>query len=46
MVTEIKSERKTIEDFLNEGQKNKFLIPDYQREYKWSSEQVETLFQD
>lgn len=46
MVTEIKSEKKNVRDFLQEGQKNKFLIPDYQREYSWTDKQIITLFED
>lgn len=46
MITEIKSEKKNVQEFLQEGQKNKFLIPDYQREYSWTDAQVTTLFED
>lgn len=36
----------TVFDFIKTGERNKFVIPDYQRPYSWEEEQVETLFND
>ena len=35
MTTEISVDKKTIEEFLKDAQKEPFLIPEYQRQYSW-----------
>ncbi len=39
-------DEKSIKEFLNSGEKNSFLIPDYQRAYEWNHKQIEPLFDD
>ncbi len=46
MATEISVDKKTIEEFLKDAQKEPFLIPEYQRQYFWEKEHVVTLFED
>lgn len=46
MATEISVDKKTIEEFLKDAQKEPFLIPEYQRQYSWEKEHVVTLFED
>lgn len=38
--------KKCVKDFLREGKQHPFLIPEYQRPYAWTDEQVVTLFED
>lgn len=38
--------KKSVKDFLREGKQHPFLIPEYQRPYAWTDEQVITLFED
>ncbi|MDO5969305.1 DUF262 domain-containing HNH endonuclease family protein [Flavivirga aquimarina] len=38
--------KKTIGKLFNEMQNKKFVIPDYQRPYKWNIEKCETLWED
>ncbi|UWD34534.1 DUF262 domain-containing protein [Mesomycoplasma molare] len=42
----INENKKTIFNLLSESQEKEFLIPEYQRPYSWTEEQVETLFND
>ncbi len=35
-----------VEDLLKSGATHKFVIPEYQRPYSWTEEQVSTLFED
>lgn len=35
-----------VEDLLKSGTINKFVIPEYQRPYSWTEEQISTLFED
>ena len=35
-----------VEDLLKSGTVNKFVIPEYQRPYSWTEEQINTLFED
>lgn len=44
--TTISVNKQTIEEFLLNARTKTFLIPEYQRSYSWTSEQIDTLFND
>lgn len=46
MAATISVNKKTVEDFLKSAQKQKFLIPEYQRPYTWDFDKIKTLFDD
>lgn len=46
MAKQLNAEQKTIAQILNDPNRAKFLIPDYQRPYSWEREQCETLWDD
>lgn len=46
MTTTIEVNKQSVEALLGSGKKNPFVIPEYQRPYAWTDEQVETLFED
>lgn len=46
MTTTIEVNKSSIKELLMTGTKEKFLIPEYQRPYAWTDEQVLTLFED
>lgn len=46
MSTTIEVNKQSVEVLLGSGKKNPFVIPEYQRPYAWTDEQVETLFED
>lgn len=46
MAKQLNAEQKTISQILNDPNRPKFLIPDYQRPYSWEREQCETLWDD
>ena len=46
MSKQLNAEQKTIAQILNDPNRPKFLIPDYQRPYSWEREQCETLWDD
>lgn len=46
MATTIEVNKSSIKELLMTGTKEKFLIPEYQRPYAWTDEQVLTLFED
>ena len=46
MAKQLNAEQKTISQILNDPNRPKFLIPDYQRSYSWEREQCETLWGD
>ena len=46
MAKQLNAEQKTISQILDDPNKPKFLIPDYQRPYSWEREQCETLWDD
>ena len=46
MAKQLNAEQKTISQILNDPNKPKFLIPDYQRPYSWEREHCETLWDD
>lgn len=46
MSTTIEINKKSVKDFLESGKEQKFIIPEYQRPYAWTDEEVQTLFDD
>lgn len=46
MATTIEVNKNSIRELLMTGAKEKFLIPEYQRPYAWTDDQVLTLFED
>lgn len=46
METSITVNKKKVRDLLSEGVEHLFLIPEYQRPYAWSIDQIDTLFDD
>lgn len=46
MAKQLNAEQKTISQILNDPNKPKFLIPDYQRPYSWTKDECETLWDD
>lgn len=46
MPTTIEVNKQSVEALLGSGKSNPFVIPEYQRPYAWTDEQVETLFED
>ena len=46
MATSINVNKQSVKQLLESGKNNPFVVPEYQRPYAWSDEQVETLFDD
>lgn len=46
MATTIEVNKSSVKELLSTGIKEKFLIPEYQRPYVWTDDQVITLFED
>lgn len=46
MPTTIEVNKQSVEVLLGSGKSKPFVIPEYQRPYAWTDEQVETLFED
>jgi uncharacterized protein with ParB-like and HNH nuclease domain len=46
MATNITVHKQTVLQLLNSGQEIPFLIPEYQRPYSWSDDEIITLFDD
>lgn len=46
MAKQLNAEQKTIAQILNDPNRPKFLIPDYQRPYSWTKDECETLWDD
>lgn len=46
MPTTIEVNKQNVETFLGSGKSKPFVIPEYQRPYAWTDEQVKTLFED
>lgn len=46
MSTTIEVNKQSVEVLLGGGKKKPFVIPEYQRPYAWTDEQIETLFED
>ena len=44
--TEINVNKKSVKELLKTGSISKFVIPDYQRPYNWSEDEITTLFDD
>lgn len=44
--TSISVNKLSVKAFLETGKEKQFLIPDYQRPYDWTSDEVDTLFND
>lgn len=46
MATSIEVNKQSVKQLLETGKVNKFIIPEYQRPYAWTDEQIQTLFKD
>lgn len=46
MATTIEVNKQSVKQLLESGKVHKFIIPEYQRTYAWSDEQIQTLFDD
>lgn len=46
MATTIEVNKQSVKQLLETGKINKFIIPEYQRPYAWTDEQIYTLFED
>lgn len=46
MVTTIEVNKQSVKQLLGSGKNQKLVIPEYQRPYAWSDEQIQTLFDD
>lgn len=46
MTTTINVDKRSVKDLLETGKNKKFVIPEYQRTYAWSDEQIRVLFDD
>lgn len=46
MATTIEVNKQSVKQLLGSGKNQKFVIPEYQRPYAWSDEQIQTLFDD
>ncbi|MTB63130.1 DUF262 domain-containing protein [Streptococcus uberis] len=46
MATNIQVNKQTVKQLLETGKSSKFVIPEYQRPYAWSEDQIQTLFDD
>lgn len=46
MATSIEVNKRNVKQLLASGKTKKFVIPEYQRPYAWSDEQIQTLFDD
>jgi uncharacterized protein with ParB-like and HNH nuclease domain len=46
MATTISVNKQSVSELLKTGRTKPFIIPEYQRPYDWTSEQIETLFED
>lgn len=46
MNTEISVHKQSVRDLLRGGKEYLFVIPEYQRPYNWSEDEIETLFDD
>lgn len=46
MPTVISVNKQSVSELLNSGRAKPFVIPEYQRPYAWTQEQIETLFED
>ncbi len=46
MSTTIEVNKQTVKQLLETGKNKKFVIPEYQRPYAWTADQIQTLFDD
>ncbi|KRN97975.1 DUF262 domain-containing protein [Companilactobacillus kimchiensis] len=46
MATTIEVNKQSVKQLLESGKTKKFVIPEYQRPYAWTDEQIQTLFDD
>jgi uncharacterized protein with ParB-like and HNH nuclease domain len=46
MATTIEVNKQSVKQLLETGKVSKFIIPEYQRPYAWTDEQIQTLFED
>ncbi|MBU5427685.1 DUF262 domain-containing HNH endonuclease family protein [Tissierella pigra] len=46
MATAIEVNKKSVKELLETGKKKKFIIPEYQRPYAWTDDEIKTLFDD
>ena len=46
MATTIEVNKQTVKELLGSGKNKKFVIPEYQRPYAWTTDQIQTLFDD
>ena len=46
MSTTIEVNKQTVKQLLETGKKKNFVIPEYQRPYAWTADQIQTLFDD
>lgn len=46
MATTINVNKQSVKDLLGSGTKNPFVIPEYQRPYAWTEDEIVTLFED
>lgn len=46
MATSIQVNKKSVEEMLTSGAKREFVIPEYQRPYAWSTDEINTLWED
>ena len=46
MATTIEVNKQSVKQLLETGKVSKFIIPEYQRPYAWTDEQIQTLFDD
>lgn len=46
MSNAISVNKQSVKQLLESGKNNKFIIPEYQRPYAWTDEQIQTLFDD
>src|SRR3954464_4230985 len=46
MATTIEVNKQSVKQLLETGKVHKFIIPEYQRPYAWTDEQIQTLFED
>ena len=46
MATTIEVNKQSVKQLLETGKDHAFVIPEYQRPYAWSDEEIQTLFDD
>lgn len=46
MTTSINVDKRSVKQLLETGKNKRFIIPEYQRPYAWSDEQIQVLFDD